>query len=306
VITGRGTISQTLYGEFFVIASFPSPLRLSVGALALAALSACSRDRAETPDSTLAQDLELATQTAVLPTTFGDTAMTASPAPAPVTRKPEAPKRSPTPRPTPVAERPRVSEPRPEPPPTPVPEPTPAPRSTAPAIAAGTSIAMTIGDRVCTASSKPGDKFMAKTMSSVVGENGAVIPAGTPVVIEIASVARGEKPEDTKVSFRVRAIVENGSPIPVTGATATADSLEKTRTAESKGTDKKKVIGGAIAGAILGQMIGKDTKGTVIGAAAGAAAGTAAAAVTARYEACVPSGSTLRFTLAEPLVLAGK
>jgi hypothetical protein len=286
-----------------IACSFP-PVRLGAAALALVVIGACSRDRPELADSTLAQDLQLATQTTVQPATFGDTAVTSAPAPAPVTRKPEAPRRTPTPRPAPVAERPRVEEPRPEPPPAP--EPAPAPKSTAPAIAAGTSIAMTIGDRVCTSSNRPGDKFMAKTTSPVVGENGAVIPAGSPVVIEVASVARGEKPEDAQVSFRVRAIVENGTTVLVSGATATADSLEKSRTAESKGTDKKKVIGGAIAGAILGQIIGKDTKGTVIGAAAGAAAGTAAAAVTARYEACVPSGSTLRFTLAEPLVLAGK
>jgi hypothetical protein len=290
--------------RILVIARHSSPVRLGAGiaAFALLVLGACSRDRPELADSALAQDLQLATQTATLPTTFGDTAVTSAPAPAPVTRKPNAPRRAPTPQPAPVVERPRVEEPLPEP----APEPAPAPRSTAPAIAAGTSIAMTIGDRVCTSSNRPGDKFMAKTTSAVVGENGAIVPAGTPVVVEVASVTRGEKPEDTQVSFRVRAIVENGTTIPVTGATATADSVEKSRTAESKGTDKKKVIGGAIAGAILGQMIGKDTKGTVIGAAAGAAAGTAAAVATARYEACVPSGSTLRFTLAEPLVLAGK
>jgi hypothetical protein len=81
------------------------------------------------------------------------------------------------------------------------------------------------------------------------------------------------------------------------------EQLEKTEVGVQGGSDKKKVIGGAVAGAVLGQILGKDTKSTVIGAAAGAAAGTIAAHKSRKYEGCLPSGATVRITLTEPLVL---
>ena len=86
--------------------------------------------------------------------------------------------------------------------------------------------------------------------------------------------------------------------IPVESTLQTA-STTRVRGA-SKGTDAKKVAGGAIIGAIAGQILGKDTKGTVIGAAAGAAAGTAAAAATADFETCLNGGGSVVVRLDAP------
>jgi hypothetical protein len=71
----------------------------------------------------------------------------------------------------------------------------------------------------------------------------------------------------------------------------------------SRGTDAKKVAGGAILGAILGQIIGKDTKATIIGGAAGAAAGTAAAAATADYITCLNGGGQVVVKLDSPATI---
>ena len=230
----------------------------------------------------------------------------AAPAAARPTPRPEPPRASaPRPRPTPrrenpparVAQVPREPTPRAE-----EPAPTPVPAAAAAGvIGAGSRIGMTINGRVCTNTALAGDKFTATVTSATVGSNGAMIPAGSTVVLEVASVDRADPVENSRIEFRVRAIDVNGSARPADGDVATLASLEK---AQSSGSNEKtKVIGGAVAGAVLGQIFGRSTKSTVIGAAAGAAAGTAAAHASRSTYACLPEGSPLRLTLSQDLVM---
>ena len=268
--------------------------RILLAATALA-LAACSRqDKQASADSALNSDLSLAAQQQPASTpAISDTALTPVSSPAPAAAKPSTPR--PRPRPTPVASRPT---PRPEPE---APAPAPAPRTGT--IGAGTQVAMSSGNRVCTGSSRPGDKFVATLTSAAVGSNGAVIPAGSKAVVEVASATSGTDNADPSLLFRVRSIeTPSGAVYTVNGDVTPQGEYEKVRAEEnSKKSDAKKVIGGAIAGAILGQMMGKDTKATVIGAAAGAAAGTVAARATAKYESCLPAGSTLTLTINDPV-----
>ncbi len=160
---------------------------------------------------------------------------------------------------------------------------------------------MTINGRVCTNTALAGDKFTATVTTATMGSNGAMIPAGATVVLEVASVDRAEPVENSRVEFRVRAIDINGSARPADGEVATLAQLEKAQTAA--GNDRTKVIGGAVAGAVLGQIFGRSTKATVIGAAAGATAGSAAAHASRSTYACLPEGSALRLTLSRDLVV---
>jgi len=285
----------------------PHYTRLTV-ALSLVALAACA-DKKKDVDAELARDLTLASQAPATPQ-FRDTAIAPAPAPAQVT-----PPKNVVPRKTPVrvAERPapqRTVTPPPEPKPTveaPAPEPTPAP---APAkvvasIGAGTQISLASTARVCTQTNRPGDKFIATVTSPATGSNGAEIPAGTRVVIELATAQAGSTPDSAIIGFRVKTFVLGDHDYAAVGDIESAGSLERQKIAKSDpNADKKKVIGGAIAGAILGQVMGRSTKSTVIGAAAGAAGGAIIAKAGDRYEACLPDGAPLRLTLAEPLVLA--
>jgi hypothetical protein len=158
---------------------------------------------------------------------------------------------------------------------------------------------------VCTASNLPGDKLVATLNTAMTGSNGFELPAGSTVVLEVASVSPGETADGAKITFRVRSIVVNDKTYTVAADVLPAGSLDRTKVAGvDPNADKKKVIGGAIAGAILGQMIGHNTKGTVIGAAAGAAAGAAVAKSGERWEACLPSGAQLTLKLNAPLVLS--
>ena len=262
--------------------------------VAALALSACRQDKSASSDSALNSDLSLAAQQQPASTpAISDTALTPVSSPAPAASRPTAPR--PRPRPTQVAERPT---PRPEPE-----EPAPAPAPRTGTIGAGTQVAMSSGNRVCTGSSRPGDKFVATLTSAAVGSNGAVIPAGSKAVVEVASATSGTDGTDASLLFRVRSIeTPSGAVYTVSGDVTPQAELQKVRAEEnSKKSDAQKVIGGAIAGAILGQMMGKDTTATVIGAPAGAAAGTVAAKATARYESCLPAGSTLTLTINDPV-----
>ena len=165
-------------------------------------------------------------------------------------------------------------------------------------IGAGSRIGMRINGRVCTNTALAGDKFTATVTSATMGSNGATIPAGSTVVLEVASVDRADPAENSRIEFRVRAIDVNGSARPTDGEVETLASLEAAQA--SGGNEKTTVIGGAVAGAVLGRIFGRSTKSTVIGAAAGAAAGTAAARASRSSFACLPEGSALRLTLSRP------
>jgi hypothetical protein len=190
--------------------------------------------------------------------------------------------------------------PRPIPAPEPVaeaPQPGPAPGI----IGAGARVGMTTNGRVCAKNALVGDKFTATVSSATVGSNGAVIPAGATVVLEIASVDRADPIEASQIRFRVRAIDLDGVARPAEGDVATLGSMEPVRT--NAGNERTKVIGGAVAGAVLGQIFGHSTKATVIGAAAGAAAGTVAARSGQSTDACLPNGSPLQLTLTRDLAV---
>lgn len=280
------------------------------------ALAACGGDKeqAAATDSALSRDLQLATQEAPAPV-FADTAMgggapepapEAAPTPTPPRPVPQrAPARVERETPQRVATRPAPApvEREPEPQPQAV-EPAPAPGPKRGRIAAGTGINVTTGDQVCTMAGRPGDKIVARVSADVVGADGAVIPAGSTAVLEVASITRGDTPEGATLVFRVRTLDVGGDAYSVVGKVDATPDLARTRAPGAGSSDKKKIIGGAIAGAVLGQVLGKDTKSTVIGAAAGAAAGTVAAKATAKYDGCLAAGSTVRVVLEEPVSIA--
>ncbi|HET7459353.1 MAG TPA: YMGG-like glycine zipper-containing protein [Gemmatimonadaceae bacterium] len=303
------------------------PVRRSLAVTAsLLALAACGRDRganggadstALEADSALARDLAMASESRPATTTFGDTAMhttsdrvaaaptprrttatnTAPPRPAPARQTPtRPPTRTPSPAPVP---QPRTVVSNPAPAPAPAAAPTPAPSGRG--FAAGTGFGVATGQKVCT-NNLPGDKLVATIDRDVPGRGGAVIPAGSKLVLEVASVDRGDN-GSPRITFRVRAVDIAGHSYPATATGDATGPFERTRVASSGSSDAKKVLGGAAAGAILGQILGKNTKGTVIGAAAGAAAGAVVAKRGESYQSCLPSGSPVHLVLQDEVLM---
>ena len=156
--------------------------------------------------------------------------------------------------------------------------------------------------KVCSNTTTVGEKFTAQLSQAVTGSNGVVIPAGATGTFEVTESKTAKNSNDaTILKVRLVSVTFSGESYPVESTLQTA-STDRVRSA-SRGTDAKKVAGGAVIGAIAGQIIGKNTKGTVIGAAAGAAAGTAAAAATADFDTCLNSGGTITVKLDTPVTV---
>lgn len=255
--------------------------------LAALALCACSGRDSGSKDSTLARDLALANQAQSAQPQFQDTS-----ASQPTANQTRAKSRIENPPRTRTRTVPRTT--------ATTTVTTTSQTGTAPAreIAAGAGIVLASQSRICTTSNRPGDRFVGTVTSPVVGSNGAIVPAGSSVILDVASVAS----DNSSLTLRVVSVEFNGMSYAVSGD-ATTSQLERTKIVTDQNADKKKVIGGAIVGAIIGQMIGHNTKGTVIGAATGAAGGAVAAKVTEKYEACLPVGGTIRVTTSQPIVL---
>ncbi|MGH9886236.1 MAG: hypothetical protein ACREBE_11950, partial [bacterium] len=186
--------------------------------LVMAVFTASCRDNAKrgaSADSSLARDLELASAQTAQPT-FQDTAL----APATVKASPEPKKDAPSPL-RPRRTRPKSESPRPAPQqqapvvvqqttiPAPTPAPIPAPAVEHGEIATGSAGVLTSGAKVCTASNMVGDKLVATLNSPLAGSRGTELPAGSTVVLEVASVRSGDNPDSAAITFRVRSIVVN-------------------------------------------------------------------------------------------------
>jgi hypothetical protein len=273
--------------------------------LAAALLAGCTKKDSSTlaEDSALSRDLaRVGTDSAAQPA-LEDTAAAAAPTPAPKSTTP-TPRRTVRPAPTKSTPSPAPAKPS---------NVTPSGNtvSSSPAgtekplgtIAAGTTLALNSTEKVCTNTNKVGDRFVATVANTVTGENGASIPAGARVLVEVTKLKRSENTNDRiEMGFSVVSISFNGKTYTPQADIVTAE-IDRVRNS-STGNDAKKVAGGAVVGAILGQVIGKDRKGTLIGAAAGAAAGGAAAAATANYEGCVNNGAPITIKLSSALTVA--
>jgi hypothetical protein len=304
-----------------------APLALCVTFAAACTVKDAKSDSSLARDTALNRDLQLAgTDTAAQPqlrdVPAAPAGAAAAPAPAPAASTPMRTGTTPTTRPSTTA---RTAAPAPAPARTTTPRATTTPRTTTPTttttasgntvtrnpagstagggvgtIASGTSLSLRSNARVCTNTYQPGQTFSATVANAVTGSNGATIPAGATVSLEVTQLKRSENVNDKIVmEFAVRSVSFGGRTYPVSGSVADA-SIERVRN-QPQNKDVQKVVGGAVAGAVLGQILGKSTKSTVVGAAAGAAAGAGAAAATANYEGCLPDGGSLAVTLNSPL-----
>jgi hypothetical protein len=181
------------------------------------------------------------------------------------------------------------------------PAPAPAPAPTTGTVSAGTALAVHPVAKVCTNTFKPGDRFTATLSESVSGSNGAVIPAGSSVVLKVDEATRSINSRDSlKLTFSAVSLRIGEQSYDLTGHVSQTAPLERVRV-QSTGDQAKKVGAGALIGALAGQLLGKNTRSTVIGGAVGAAAGAAVAAGTADYDGCVSASANLLVNLDQPL-----
>ncbi len=278
----------------------------------VAAVSACGDKNSQQAGAAPAREIQLAPNAPAQPQ-LNDTAVGANaaavskqspPKPVRVAKAPAPRSADPqvTVRPLNPADNPVASAPAPAPAAAAAaPAPVAAPAPTVGTVSAGTSFAVHPVARVCTNTFKAGDRFTATLSESISGSDGAVIPAGSSVVLKVDESTRSINSKDSlKLTFSVVSLRIGEQSYDVTGHISQTAPLEKVRV-QTTGDQAKKVGVGAAIGALAGQLLGKNTRSTVIGAGVGAAAGAAVAAGTADYDGCVPTTANLLVGLDAPL-----
>jgi hypothetical protein len=290
-----------------------------LASLCLAAVTACGDKGSQQTNGAPAREIQLAPSAPAQPQLNDAPAPSAAPT-RPATKRP-APKpalaaRSEPPRPSEPAEPQVIVRPLNAPdgvsPAANSASPAASPGAAAPAgnaprtpamgtVSAGTSFDVRPVARVCTNTFKPGDRFTAILDGSVVGSDGAVIPAGSSVVLKVDEATRSENSNDSlKLTFSAVSVRIGQRSYELTGHVLQTAPLERVRV-QSTTDQAKKVGAGALIGALAGQLLGKNTRSTVMGGAVGAAAGAAVAAGTADYDGCVPRTATLTVSLDAPV-----
>jgi hypothetical protein len=276
----------------------------------VAAVSACGDKNSQQASAAPAREIQLAPNPPAQPQ-LNDTAVGANAASVSKQTPPKPVRVSKAPAPKPaeqqVTVRPLNAQDNPA---TPAPAPAPAAVAPAPAaapaptvgtVSAGVSFAVHPVARVCTNTFKAGDRFTATLSESVSGSDGAVIPAGSSVVLKVDESTRSINSKDSlKLTFSVVSLRIGEQSYDVTGHISQTAPLEKVRV-QTVGDQAKKVGVGAAIGALAGQLLGKNTRSTLIGAGVGAAAGGAVAAGTTDYDGCVPTTANLLVGLDAPL-----
>jgi hypothetical protein len=259
--------------------------------LALLAGACSKKDDTAAADSALNSDIQLANRDTAAQPALTDVPAASATNPAPSTAAPRTttPARTPTRTPVTTTRRPTTTTTSSGNTVTRTPAGSAARVGTIPA---GATLSLASGSKICTNTSRVGERFTATVTSPVSGSNGAVIPVGATANVEVTELKRSENANDeVRMGFRVVSVTYGGHTYPIS-ATTTDAQVSKVKN-QPKSKDVQKVVGGAAIGAIAGQILGRSTKATVIGAAAGGAAGAAAAAATSNYEGCVNSGARI-------------
>ncbi|MDQ8155695.1 MAG: hypothetical protein P3B98_13675, partial [Gemmatimonadota bacterium] len=258
----------------------------------LAPAAAAQPQLADTAAKTASPTDELGAADAPPPAATVDAPPVPTPAPAPKPARTAAPKPARAPSSAPVSSASASA---------PAKAPAPAAPTTG-TIAGGASLSLAMGSRICTNTHRAGDRATATLASSVSGTNGAVIPAGAAVTLQVTESARGENgKEGVRLAFEPISVTFGGETYSV-GGRASVAGLETVRS-QTTGDQAKKVAVGAAVGALAGQLLGKKTKSTVAGAAVGAAAGGVIAAGSADWNGCVAEGGTVTVTLFGPVTV---
>jgi hypothetical protein len=168
-------------------------------------------------------------------------------------------------------------------------------------VEAGRTFSVHPAVRICTNTHHVGDRVSATLSENVQGTNGAMIPAGSVVMLRVSESAKSIHSKDNvKLAFDAASVRVGDATYPLEGRVARATPIETVRVQST--TDQAKKVGvGAAIGALAGQLFGHNTRSTVVGAAVGAGAGVAVAAGTADYDGCVPTTGALTVTLTQPL-----
>ena len=215
----------------------------------------------------------------------------------------------PAPTPAPEPQKPAVSAPPVAPPPQPVAPPVSIPEN-APEVrtphtvvlAAGTTLAVRIGETISSARSRVGDSFLATLEQPLVIDGFVIAERGARLegrVLEVTQAGRPAGPPSHLGIVLVRLATTDRQNVRIRTIPYQRDG------AKSTGSDVTKVGGGTLLGAAIGAIAGGG-KGAAIGAGAGAAAGGGMVLVSRGKPVDIPVETRLSFLVQEPVTITEK
>ena len=165
---------------------------------------------------------------------------------------------------------------------------------------AGTEIAVMTNDTIDSKTANSGQNFSADVAENVVDSSGrVVIPKGSPAELVIRNVNAGGVTGTSDMALDLQSVKVGGHRYVI--STQDLEQQGSAGLGKNKRTGED-VGGGAVLGTLIGAIAGGG-KGAAIGAVTGAAAGAGTQVLTRGKAVHVPSESTLRFRLDEPLRL---
>jgi hypothetical protein len=158
----------------------------------------------------------------------------------------------------------------------------------------GTRLGVRHNDSVSSETSRVEDRIEATVIQPVVVHEIEVVPAGSVVKGEVASVAPAGKVKGrASLALRFRTLEIDGESYPISSSVAEMAPA-------TKGEDAKKVGIPAAGGAVIGGLIG-GKKGAAVGAVVGGGAGAATVLATPGKEVVLAKGSVLSIRLESPV-----
>jgi hypothetical protein len=165
-------------------------------------------------------------------------------------------------------------------------------------LAAGTTLAVRIGETLSSSRNQPGDSFLATLTQQLVIDGFIIADRGARVegrVVEAAQAGRGKGSSRLSVSI-VRLATADGQNIRIRTEPYNKDG------ANQAATDAAKVGGGAAIGAIIGAIAGGG-KGAAIGAGAGGAVGAGDVLLTHGRPVEIPVETRVSFKVQDPVTI---
>jgi len=206
----------------------------------------------------------------------------------------------------PPAPPPPIPEPAPAPAPVPVqnvslPAPAPEPPARVPntvTLAAGTTLAVRIGETISSARNQPGDSFLATLTQQLVIDGFIIAERGARIegkVVEAVQAGRGRGTSHLAISL-VRLATSDGQNIRIRTEPYSKDGSSQAA------TDAAKIGGGAAIGAVIGAIAGGG-KGAGIGAGAGGAVGAGDVLLTRGKPVEIPVETRISFRVQDPVTI---
>lgn len=165
-------------------------------------------------------------------------------------------------------------------------------------VPAGTTIWLTLDERISAEDSQVGDRFTARVAQDIVSPDGEMlIPRGARVEGRIVELRESERAGDPAVvGLELQSIEIGGTEQPLT-----ASIVETEVPGRRPGIRGRDVAIGAAIGAVLGGVT-EGMKGAVVGGALGAGAGTLISLGTGDAPAELPTGTQMAMRLERPVL----